>query len=96
VIQATVQPLWDAANGWAENQEAQGFDIWPNPASARLHVYFPPGFAAREFTLLDVSGRVCMQGTAVQREHVLDVSALKPGVYWLRVGSAARKLVVAP
>lgn len=96
VIQATVQPLWDAANGWADNQEAQGFDIWPNPASARLHVYFPPGFAAREFTLLDVSGRVCMQGTAVQREHVLDVSALKPGVYWLRVGSAARKLVVAP
>jgi hypothetical protein len=96
VLQTTVQPLWDAANGLASKQEAPVFDMWPNPAGKLVHLYFPTGFTAQDFALLDVSGRVCLQGTAVQREYVLDVSAMKPGVYWLRVGSVARKLVVAP
>ncbi|MEN9510552.1 MAG: Secretion system C-terminal sorting domain, partial [Bacteroidota bacterium] len=96
VLQATVQPLWDAASGLEPEQSLTSFDMWPNPAGKLVHLYFPSGFTAQDFTLLDVSGRVCMQGTATQRDHALDVSALKPGIYWLRAGSAARKLVVAP
>ncbi len=97
VLQAAVQPLWDAVNSSAEHQETAGFMMWPNPASNNVFLYFPATVGGCfAYEMLDASGRVCFAGTAAQREHMVDVSRLKPGVYWVRACGKAQKLVLAP
>jgi hypothetical protein len=97
VLQATVQPLWDAVNGNETANEQESFLMWPNPADQTVFLYFPmlrDGLA--QYEILDASGRVCLSGMAQQQEHAVDISQLKPGAYWLRAGGKAQKLIVAP
>jgi len=97
VVQATVQPLWDAANNIAEKQENRAFMLWPNPTRNQIQVYFPQGIRGNgHYDLLDASGRVCLQGKAEKSEFMLELQQLKPGVYWFVAEGQAQKVILSP
>lgn len=63
-------------------QSAVDFSLYPNPANDRLNISGVEGQA--EVSVLDVTGRTLMTGTTTRS---LDISALVPGVYVVRVAS---------
>ena len=74
---------------------AAPLSVWPNPATGVAWVRGGSGAA----TLTDALGRVVLtQAPAADRaaDLRLDVRALPPGVYTVRRGAAARRLVVSP
>lgn len=69
--------------------------LWPNPADARATVQLTGATAGGVVTLLDATGRVVGRAAADKAGNaVLATAALVPGVYTVRVGSAARRLVI--
>ncbi|TVR40996.1 MAG: T9SS C-terminal target domain-containing protein [Bacteroidia bacterium] len=67
--------------------QAHAVQIYPNPASDRLHVSkHDDGDAV--LTLVDVTGSRVMEWTMTGRHITLDVSMLKPGAYMLQIREA--------
>lgn len=65
--------------------------LWPNPVDDRLHVTCrKAGIAAR---LYDISGRPVDSWTLRQGDNSLDLHALGPAVYLLRIDGATHKVV---
>ena len=79
-----------------ENMEENSFSIYPNPAKDFTRIVSGDGFTAEEIIIYD------QQGKEVLRQHPgngsLDLSALKPGIYIVRLitkqTSLTRKLVI--
>lgn len=74
---------------------AEGFSISPNPAHDKVKVAIGCPQASGELVLMDVSGRIvrtvyCQGASTVN----LDVSDLPWGVYFVRLSSSVKKLVV--
>ena len=67
--------------------------LYPNPARSSVTVSgLEPG---RRVTLVDIYGRTVVDFRAAATELTIDVSALKPGTYFVRAeGLPARKLLV--
>jgi hypothetical protein len=60
------------------------FQIFPNPSSQVVKLTFSHDIQNVSLSLLDLSGRIINQHIAVQKDHYLDVSYLKAGIYILR------------
>lgn len=68
--------------------------VWPNPATARVSVR---AATAGAVWLLDGTGRPVRHARATAGQEVAwELTGLAPGVYVVRAGAAARRLVVAP
>ena len=72
---------------------ADGLLAYPNPATGRLFVRLTPG-PARTLRLLAADGRPVRQWPTTGGTQPLDLAGLPAGVYWLRAGAAARRVVV--
>ncbi|HEX7365888.1 MAG TPA: T9SS type A sorting domain-containing protein [Pelobium sp.] len=72
-----------------------GFTFYPNPVVDKLYVDFNSRY---EVSLLNLTGQEVLQQTDLQGKQELDLSALKRGVYLLRISSdgktAVRKLLL--
>lgn len=79
-VEVRISPLGVAANGAAD-----GLRIFPNPATDKVTISgkLPDGVATVEF--LDVVGRVCLSAVIQPAAATVDVSALTPGAYTLRL-----------
>lgn len=64
--------------------------IWPNPTSSIVNVSLNRNAKA---TLYDLSGRCVSHYDLSEGRNILDLSAYPAGVYMLRVGDSARKIV---
>ena len=64
--------------------------IWPNPTSSIVNVSLSRNAKA---TLYDLSGRCVSHYDLSEGRNILDLSAYPAGVYMLRVGDSARKIV---
>lgn len=84
------------ANG-VEEAEAAGFSIYPNPANNVLNIDQKNG-GAFSYEILDVTGRVVAANNNNTNTARIDVSALKTGVYFVRIngvnGKTVQKIVV--
>ncbi|MBU3676596.1 MAG: T9SS type A sorting domain-containing protein, partial [Chitinophagaceae bacterium] len=66
------------------NSLGSGIQVYPNPTNGVLMIGLRDVTRAVQFTLYDVQGRVVMQQTlAGQAKHVLDISALNQGIYFI-------------
>ena len=81
--------VYAAAVGLADLAASSSVRAWPNPTEGTLWVDgLPPGI--KQLELVDVTGRpVRVFKLASRSLHQLDVSALSPGVYFLRAGGNA-------
>ena len=68
-------------------------EVWPIPAHGRLHLALPTGSGPATAALLDATGRVLRAEAALvatpEGTATLDVSGLSPGLYVLRLRTAA-------
>ncbi|MBK9418797.1 MAG: T9SS type A sorting domain-containing protein [Flavobacteriales bacterium] len=60
--------------------------ITPNPATDVLRIQRNQGTAA-EITVFDTQGRIVLRDRMTDTTHPLDVHALKPGIYVLRINA---------
>ena len=88
----TVTPVPAPAHQGINTASQNTFRVWPNPASSQIHV------ALHESTtieLYDLTGRcILSQPCNGQSTTTLNVSALRPGLYIVKAGSEAMKVVV--
>ena len=76
----------------ARTQDARaGLTAWPNPTNGLLFVR--AAGAATQATLHDASGRVVRAFAMAEGVGETDLSGLRSGVYFLRVGSLVRRVV---
>jgi hypothetical protein len=67
--------------------------LYPNPAQNRLHLA-APNLNGQSWKMMDLTGRVVMQGTCSGSDVELDLSTLRKGLYFLRVGTYPVKRLV--
>ncbi len=101
--------IWLATNGTAPVQQEQpralmnapatlGMDLYRNPASDQLHVRFASDNGAPVYiTLVDATGQQVMACEVPAVSGVLDlpldVQALRPGIYVVRVGNGTHEYI---
>ena len=61
--------------------------FYPNPVAEALTYQLPPGATTHEITVLDAAGRQVLRqrADATNGQHTIDVSALKSGLYFVRL-----------
>jgi len=65
-------------------------EVWPNPASAMLHVKASPALQRREKELYNFVG----QKIYTTKENQIDVRKYAPGVYYIKVGTVVKKIII--
>ena len=63
---------------------AQQMTAFPNPASGTLHIQTEGEFQIGEMTIMDESSRINKHITLHDNEADIDVSELKPGLYFIK------------
>jgi hypothetical protein len=59
--------------------------IYPNPCRNKLLGHFKPGRSNSQFQIFDLSGRLIESGFITEDNFIIDVSTLKPGLYYLNI-----------
>ncbi len=79
-----------SANAVKSNQKPD-FKIYPVPASNFLQIE-SGNLKVENVDIIDIKGRVCIANIKV-RQHKIDISGLKDGVYFIRIGSAVERFI---
>lgn len=58
-----------------------GIIIFPNPAFSILIIQCPQSIVGRQYTIVDMTGRLVQGGVLLNTVNTLDIAALTPGVY---------------
>ncbi|MFK7970176.1 MAG: T9SS type A sorting domain-containing protein [Bacteroidia bacterium] len=67
--------------------------VYPNPVADQLHIHLDLGSGFTELALYDRIGNIVLRKESHQTETVLNLKALPPGVYLLRVGNSVHKVL---
>lgn len=62
-----------------------GFEVYPNPAKDVLILDLASTMQGYKYEVIDITGKSIKSGTTAQTSEMLDVSALKPGYYFVKV-----------
>jgi len=68
------------------NTASLSFSLFPNPCSDELRWKGDAQWVGQSFVILDVQGRTLAKGVLNKTSEVTDISKLKTGMYWLKVG----------
>ncbi len=82
-------PLPDAAPQWLHVQ------IFPNPVITELTINaeYDTRWIGKEFQVINITGQVEMRKTITSKIQKLDVSRLKPGIYFIRAEKDGEKMM---
>lgn len=93
-------PIWYTAEGTVaikENTQDIKFNYFPNPVSKKLNISLAECDDYIIY-LLDISGRVIMKKNIFEKETVIDLSGMPPGLYSLNIKNkitfVSKKLIV--
>jgi hypothetical protein len=78
--------------GVPDNMKSASILVYPNPVNDRATVVFE-GASPQPYQLFSVSRELLSQGTLKTGSNLLDISALKPGIYILKSGSRNVRIV---
>lgn len=73
--------------GTPENPGKDDFIIAPNPCKAMLNYFIAEDITIKQLLLFDISGKKIESYTGLQKSGRLDLSHLKPGLYFVRLES---------
>ncbi len=79
----TIHVLPCITTGLVDVAGAQGLSAWPNPTNGLLHLELPHGDVPLHTEVLNALGQVVLH--QMDRTSVIDLRALPPGVYTVRV-----------
>ena len=78
----------ELTTGTTDGMPADLFSLFPNPVNSTLWFSHPKGFLIESIGILDLNGRVIR--SLKLNGNQLDVSDLKPGVYFLKIEAGGR------
>jgi len=61
--------------------KAAGIIIFPNPAFSTLTIQCPQTIIGKQYTIVDMTGRLVQAGALLDITNILDISSLTPGIY---------------
>jgi hypothetical protein len=68
--------------------DAGNVRIYPNPASNRIHIKISSsGDDSFNYSVFTITGTIVKKGNIDGRESIIDISVLKPGIYFLGIGA---------
>lgn len=69
--------------------------IQPNPASESLTISgYSASFYGKQATLIDLNGKSVLEFKLTAPQHLLDVSSLKSGLYFVKIGNQTQKISI--
>lgn len=71
--------------------EKNGIKIYPNPTQKTVNISSSSGLLEKDYLIQDLLGGIVKKGTLTEQ---LDVSDLKQGVYFLKIGNETVKIVI--
>ncbi|SEM58430.1 Por secretion system C-terminal sorting domain-containing protein [Chitinophaga rupis] len=76
------------------NYNSDSLSVYPNPPVNNVTVNIPASLAKGQavITLSDLTGRVLYQGRETSRKHIIDLSSVVPGVYFITVSNGREKI----
>ena len=82
-------PLPDSAPQWLQ------LKIFPNPATTELTVNmeYDGRWVGHQLQVIDITGKIQIVKTITSKTQKLDVSALSPGVYFIRADKTGEKMM---
>lgn len=66
--------------------------LFPNPANAAISIKTTTDLVGSDFIILDVTGKLIMEGKLESRETLINISALNNGIYFLQANSPKREM----
>lgn len=73
---------------------AAGFSVSPNPAGNVLNVFSEQDMVNAMYEVYDYFGRLLIKGQMTERKLQIDLSALKPGVFTLRISDESDQMTM--
>lgn len=74
--------------------EAPRLSLYPNPVHDRLNFRTDPSFSPKEYVITNVLGKKHNTPSPLETGQSVDVSALSPGIYWIRlIGANSAQMV---
>lgn len=92
-------PLVEGTVGIDESEFGSNLSIYPNPATSQVTIALPKSINA-EIRIFDLTGKLVVfeAQTLVNSKHIINISSLSPGAYFIRInseeGSATKKLLI--
>ncbi len=83
---------YDVTVGIKEFEKKEELGIFPNPASGKINVKLPQNIS-KAYKIIDVAGRISLSGN-LEEDHLINVSTLSPGMYFLECGTYSSKLII--
>ncbi len=82
-----------ALNGSVDNHDVEtlDFNVFPNPALDQLFCSLN-GSEDWTYKIIDALGRQVLQGESIVEEHIIDISALKAGVYFVEISYLSNQI----
>lgn len=77
--------------GVSENETAEGFRVFPNPATGVVSIV---GVSNGEYRITNVMGQTLIKGVIHGDSQQIDVSGLPSGMYFITVGGNTQKLMI--
>lgn len=82
----------DIATGITESKSSS-ISIYPNPVNDVLMIDMSAAELNSDYQLIDVTGKIWMQGRINSSFSSIDVKHLRSGIYFLRIGKQTKKIV---
>lgn len=77
-----------------EDHQAASFQVYPNPANDQIHIVMDGSLSNNgKVQLFDISGKMVLSENIQSASSTIDVSDLRPGLYFVKFGTAVSKFV---
>ena len=70
-----------ATSAYTSTEGNEKLTVFPNPARDRLNIQFDESKQLHSFKIIDISGRIMMQGDKSTLQNYLDISDFQPSTY---------------
>jgi hypothetical protein len=92
VLEVNTLPSWLRLQ---DNEKTSPFNLFPNPSSTSFTISgIPASILGKKSIITDLSGKIVMEFQVIENNQLIDVSPLKSGVYFVKIGNQITKIVV--
>lgn len=77
--------------GLSENEQVS-FSVYPNPTNDVLNIQFIGDIPNSNFIIVDLQGRVVLEGTLFTPNSIIDLNDIDAGSYYLKLGVSNKKI----
>jgi hypothetical protein len=83
----------DIATSVNEISTNNSFRIYPNPVQDKIWIERKQISGADEYTIINMEGKIVVQGRMTGLRQEIDLGQLQPGCYLLKTGNDSRKFI---